>query len=161
MRSSRSGDLASAALSRRCRLAAPWRCRRLFLVGARRGSARLERGELKEAHQRRSENASPGADHGAPQGPVGHLRCSGSQDAPPADRGAPRGLERGPKGSRGGIFRMSGSGLVWRPRRCSLAQDFFLKSNEISKIGTYLKRLKKFSLGFYNGRRRSKGPVVS
>ena len=53
MRSSRSGDLASAALPRRCRLAGPRRCRRLFLVGARRGSARLERGELKEAHQRR------------------------------------------------------------------------------------------------------------
>ena len=124
MRSSRSGNLASAALSRRCRLAAPWRCRRLFLVGARRRSARLERGELKEAHQRRSENVSPGADHGAPQGPVGHLRCSGSQDAPPADRGAPRGLARGPKGSRGGIFRMSGSGLVWRQEVLSRPRFF-------------------------------------
>ena len=61
MRSSRSGDLASAALSRRCRLAAPWRCRRLFLVGARRGSARLERGELKEAHQRRRRGRAPPA----------------------------------------------------------------------------------------------------
>ena len=61
MRSSRSGDLASAALPRRCRLAGPWRCRRLFLVGARRGSARLERGELKEAHQRRRRGRAPPA----------------------------------------------------------------------------------------------------
>ena len=61
MRSSRSGDLASAALSRRCRLAGPRRCRRLFLVGARRGSARLERGELKEAHQRRRRGRAPPA----------------------------------------------------------------------------------------------------
>ena len=61
MRSSRSGDLASAALPRRCRLAGPWRCRRLFLVGARRGSARLERGELKEAHQRRRRGRPPAA----------------------------------------------------------------------------------------------------
>ena len=61
MRSSRSGDLASAALPRRCRLAGPRRCRRLFLVGARRGSARLERGELKEAHQRRRRGRAPPA----------------------------------------------------------------------------------------------------
>ena len=67
MRSSRSGAQrgfgirGSAALPRRCRLAGPWRCRRLFLVGARRGSARLERGELKEAHQRRRRGRAPSA----------------------------------------------------------------------------------------------------
>ena len=61
MRSSHSGDLASAALSRRCRLAGPWRCRRLFLVEARRGSARLERGELKAKRGAPAAQARPGA----------------------------------------------------------------------------------------------------
>ena len=40
-------------------------------------------------------------------------------------------------------------------------KNFALESFFLMISCKILKRLKKFSLGFYNGRRRSKGPVVS